>query len=88
MIEPTRRMTLRRMWIASTVLGVDRGVAHRAGGEEQLLVTRLDVELHREAVRGWTGIAPVVGSVALAADWPWPCAQTMESTFALMIRPG
>ena len=34
------------MWIAQ-VLGVDRGVARGAGGEEERLVALGDVELHR-----------------------------------------
>ena len=45
------------------------------------------LSLMSNALHG-VGIAPVIGRLVLAADWPWPCAQTMESTLALMMRPG
>ena len=51
--EPTRRITLRMMCTACEMVGVDRGVAGGAGGEEQRLVALGDVELHRELPGGW-----------------------------------
>ena len=70
------------------VLGVDRRVARGAGREEQLLVLVGDVELDREAAAAARSSTPVIGSVPLAGSCPWPCAQTIESTLALMMRPG
>jgi hypothetical protein len=51
----------------------------RAGRKEELALVGVDLEL-RGKPAGGVGSVPVSGNKPLGASWPWPCAQTIETT--------